>query len=174
MEKKIGDCVLELVQGDITEQETEAVVNAANKRLAPGGGVAGAIHRKAGRSLWEECRTLGGCETGEAKITSGHGLKADHIINTVGPVYSGSERDERLLRSSYRNSLDLAVKNGLDSVCFPALSTGAFGYPVRDAAKIALDEIKKFLEDNGEPKLVRMTLYSQGDFDVHVEELEKL
>ncbi len=162
----------EIVQGDITEQETDAVVNAANKRLAPGGGVAGAIHRAAGSELYEECKGLGGCETGEAKITDGYELPADRVIHTVGPVYSGREEDERDLGRSYRNSLQLAVENDIGTVAFPALSTGAFGYPTDEAAEVALEEIEKFLKDNDDLELVRMVLYSEEDYRKHEEIFE--
>ncbi len=174
IKKEVGSCSIELVQGDITEQETEAVVNAANKRLAPGGGVAGAIHRTAGPDLWEECKQLGGCETGEAKITGGHELKAKNIIHTVGPVYSGRETDEVQLRSSYRKSLQLAVDNGIDSISFPSISTGAFRYPTEKAAEIALDEINNFLEENQKPKTIRMVLYSQKDLEIYKKALDSL
>ena len=174
IKREVGQCTIELVQGDITEQETEAVVNAANKRLAPGGGVAGAIHRAAGPGLWDECKRLNGCKTGEAKITGGHDLKAEFVIHTVGPVYSGTEKDEVRLRNSYRNSLRVAVENDIESISFPALSTGAFGYPVKEASEIAFDEIKKFLEEEQTPETVRMVLYSDGDFQTHKEALESL
>ncbi|MFW6196542.1 MAG: macro domain-containing protein [Thermoplasmatota archaeon] len=172
--KNIGGCKVEVVQGDITNQETGAIVNAANKRLAPGGGVAGAIHKAAGPELWEECRNLNGCETGDANITKGYNLKADHVIHTVGPVYSGKGSDELNLRKSYRRSLEVAVENGIESVSFPAISTGAFGYPTKEAAYIAFEEIKDFLIENGEPELVRMVLYNQNDYEIHVEALEEI
>lgn len=135
MEKKFGNSRLELVEGDITTQDTEAVVNAANKRLAPGGGVAGAIHRAAGPELWEKCIKLGGCETGEAKITDDYELPASYIIHTVGPVYSGSSEDPKLLALCYRNSLKLAEENDIKSISIPALSTEAFGYPIENVAE---------------------------------------
>ncbi len=172
-EVEINGSIFEIVQGDITNQDTDAVVNAANKRLAPGGGVAGAIHSAAGPELYEECKELGGCETGEAKITKGYDLPSDHVIHTVGPVYSGTEEDEKDLRRSYRNSLKLAVENELKSVAFPALSTGAFGYPTDEAAEIAFEEIKKFLQDNNTLKLVKMVLYSEGDYKIHAKIFEK-
>lgn len=171
MKVEIGNSVLELTQGDITKQDTEAVVNAANKRLAPGGGVAGAIHSAAGPELWEECRKLGGCETGDAKITKGYKLPAAHVIHTVGPVYSGSARDAELLASSYRNSLELAEENGIKSISFPAISTGAFGYPVEEAAEIALETVIDYLEKGSEIDLVRFVLYDSNTFDVHQEKL---
>jgi len=164
----------ELVKGDITKQDTEAIVNAANKRLAPGGGVAGAIHRSAGPELYEECKKLGVCGTGEAKITKGYNLKADYVIHTVGPVFSGTEKDEIDLRSSYKNSLSLASSENIRSVSFPALSTGAFGYPPKEAAYIAMEEIRKHLESNELPSLVRMVLYSSEDYDIHKEVFEQI
>jgi O-acetyl-ADP-ribose deacetylase (regulator of RNase III) len=123
----IGQTTLEVVRGDITKQDTEAIVNAANKQLAPGGGVAGAIHRAAGRGLWEECKKLSGCNTGEAKLTSEYNLKAKYILHTVGPVYNGIPQDAEGLRTCYINSLRLADENGITSISFPAISTGAFG-----------------------------------------------
>ncbi len=171
---EINNSRLEVVKGDITKQETDAVVNAANKRLAPGGGVAGAIHKAAGPELYEECKELGGCETGDAKITGGYELPADHVIHTVGPVYSGSDKDEMDLRSSYRRSLEVALENDIESISFPSISTGAFGYPTDEAAEIALDEIKSFLEDNEGIDLVRMVLYSEEDYEIYLEKAEKI
>ncbi|MFP4135897.1 MAG: macro domain-containing protein [Candidatus Acetothermia bacterium] len=172
--REVNGSKLELLEGDITRQETEAVVNAANKRLAPGGGVAGAIHRAAGPKLWEESRKLGGCETGEAKITGGYELPASYVIHTVGPVYSGSPEDPELLESSYKNSLELAKEKGIESVSFPALSTGAFGYPEKEAGEIALKTIKDFLENNSVPELVRLVLYGKTSFRTHEEILESI
>jgi len=167
LQKEVNGNKFELLQGDITKQETEAVVNAANKKLAPGGGVAGAIHRAAGPKLWEESKQLGGCETGEAKLTKGYELPAAYVIHTVGPVYSDSPKDPQLLESSYRNSLKLAKKEGIKSIAFPALSTGAFGYPEGEAGEIAIKTIKSFLENNGVPELVRLVLYGESSFRVH-------
>ena len=172
--KDIAGSKIEVVQGDITNQDTDAIVNAANKKLAPGGGVAGAIHNAAGPKLWEECEKLNGCETGDAKITGGYNLKADHVIHTVGPVYSGKDSDELNLRKSYRRSLEVAVENGVESIAFPAISTGAFGYPTKEAAYIAFKEIKKFLEENDQPKLVRMVLYSRDDYEIHEEAVDEV
>lgn len=174
MEKKIGNSRLELVEGDITTQDTEAVVNAANKRLASGGGVAGAIHRAAGPELWEECRKLDGCETGEAKITNGYELPASYIIHTVGPVYSGSSEDPKLLASCYRNSLKLAEENDIKSISFPALSTGAFGYPMENAAEVALKTAADFLENGSEIELVRFVLYDSNALETHEKVLRSL
>ncbi|MCF7890241.1 macro domain-containing protein [Candidatus Bipolaricaulota bacterium] len=172
--KSVDGSRFELVRGDITKQETEAVVNAANKRLAPGGGVAGAIHRAAGDQLWEECKGLGGCETGEAKITEGYELSANYVIHTVGPVYSDSPEKPKLLESSYRNSLELARENGIESVSFPALSTGAFGYPEREAGRIAIKTIIDFLTNYSQPELVRLVLYGKSSFDLHRELLSDI
>lgn len=129
---------LELVQGDITQQEVDAIVNAANTSLLGGGGVDGAIHRAAGPQLLAETRTLGGCATGEAKISGGYQLKARHVIHAVGPVYDGTARSADLLASAYRRSLEVAHENGLKTVAFPAISAGIYGYPLAEAAPIAL------------------------------------
>ena len=165
-EKKIGNSIIRLVQGDITNQSTDAIVNAANTRLAPGGGVAGAIHRAAGPKLWEECKTLNGCNTGEAKITKGYNLKAKFVIHTVGPVYSESKHDKTHLASSYKNSLKLALDYNLKSISFPAISAGAFGYPLNDAARIALETVISFLQKEKRSLLVQFVLYDTHTLDV--------
>ncbi len=165
---KIGNSILELIAGDITVQDTEAVVNAANKALSPGGGVSGAIHRAAGPELWDECRTLGGCRTGEAKLSRGHNLKAKYVIHTVGPVYSGSKSDPEDLRDCYKNSLLLASRNKIKSVSFPSISTGIFGYPVNEASRVALKTITNFLEEHPEIELVRMVLFTEGDYGIYI------
>ncbi|MGR3322414.1 MAG: O-acetyl-ADP-ribose deacetylase [Pseudooceanicola sp.] len=134
-------------QGDITTLDVCAIVNAANRSLLGGGGVDGAIHRAAGPGLLEECRTLGGCETGSAKITGGHGLKARHVIHAVGPVWhGGGEGEADLLASCYRTAMDLAEKAGCRSVAFPAISTGVYGYPPEDAARVAVDTLRNWLD----------------------------
>jgi O-acetyl-ADP-ribose deacetylase len=166
MKTRINETVFKIVKGDITEQDTVAIVNAANKRLAPGGGVAGAIHRAAGPGLWVECKKLGGCETGEAKLTGGYHLKAEYVIHTVGPVYSGSSRDRENLATCYRNSLRLAYDNEISSISFPAISTGAFGYPVKEAAKVAVETITRVLEDLSISE-VRLVLYSDEALRTH-------
>ncbi|WP_065219995.1 MULTISPECIES: O-acetyl-ADP-ribose deacetylase [Butyricimonas] len=137
---------LKIIEADITTLDVDAIVNAANSSLLGGGGVDGAIHRAAGKELLAECRTLGGCKTGEAKITKGYSLKARHVIHTVGPVYSdGRHGEPELLAACYRNSLAVAAENGLKTVAFPLVSTGVYGYPMEDAARIALREIMTFL-----------------------------
>src|SRR5207237_373407 len=141
--------MIDAVRGDITEQAVDAIVNAANTTLLGGGGVDGAIHRAAGPELLAECRTLGGCPTGEAKITKGHKLPAKHVIHTVGPVWHGGKRNEdELLARCYRNSLALAIAHRIRSIAFPSISTGAYRFPLERAAGIAVREVKAFLRDD--------------------------
>jgi O-acetyl-ADP-ribose deacetylase (regulator of RNase III) len=175
MQITIGNATLELVQGDITQQETDAIVNAANPSLLGGGGVDGAIHRAAGPQLLEECRTLGGCETGDAKITKGYNLKAKHVIHTVGPVYRrDGTRAPELLASAYRRSLEVASWNGLLSVAFPSISTGAYGYPLEEAASIALGTVRDYLMDHPEIELVRFVLFDGNTLGTYEEALKEL
>lgn len=136
-----------LVQGDITRLEVDAIVNAANPSLLGGGGVDGAIHRAAGPGLLAECRTLGGARTGEAKLTGGHGLRARHVIHAVGPVWhGGTQGEDEALASCYRSAVHLAAERGLASIAFPAISTGAYGFPVERATRIAVEEVRRALE----------------------------
>ena len=171
---KVGNSVLELIIGDITLQETDAIVNAANSQLAPGGGVAGAIHRGAGPELWDECRTLGGCGTGEAKITRGYNLSAGYVIHTVGPIYAGRAHDPENLKNSYLNSLDLASRNNLKSISFPSISTGVFCYPIREASYIALKAMIDWLKYHPGIELVRMVLHSEEDYTIYKSALDAL
>jgi O-acetyl-ADP-ribose deacetylase (regulator of RNase III) len=173
---KIGECVLELVQGDITEQDTEAIVNAANERLIPGGGVDGAIHRKGGPSILEELRAkYTYCPTGQAVITGAGNLKAKYVIHAVGPIYKdGKSGEPELLASAYKNSLLKALEYNIDSISFPALSTGAYGYPLKDAAQIALKTVIEFLKENKKPKLVRFVLWGEESYKTFEEVLNTL
>jgi O-acetyl-ADP-ribose deacetylase len=139
---------MELLQGDITRLQVDAIVNAANRSLLGGGGVDGAIHRAAGPQLLAECKTLNGCETGQAKISAGYRLPSRHVIHTVGPVYRQRPQDSQLLAACYRNSLELAVAHGLKTVAFPAISCGVYGYPPEKACVIAVDTVKEFLQQD--------------------------
>ncbi len=139
---------LSICQGDITKLEVDCIVNAANRSLLGGGGVDGAIHRAAGPELLKECRTLHGCETGQAKITKGYNLKAAYVIHTVGPVYSGKPKDAELLADCYWNSLALAKENGVRSIAFPAISTGVYGYPLGEAAPVAAETVRQWMKEN--------------------------
>ena len=139
---------LSICQGDITKLDVDCIVNAANRSLLGGGGVDGAIHRAAGPGLLQECRTLHGCETGQAKITKGYNLKAAYVIHTVGPVYSGRPKDAELLADCYWNSLELARKHGVGSIAFPAISTGVYGYPKKAAAAIAVETVQQWMKEN--------------------------
>lgn len=164
---RIGSSYLEVVRGDITNQDTEAIVNAANTELAPGGGVAGAIHSAAGPKLWQECRTLGGCITGEAKLTKAYELPNKYVIHTVGPVYSGIDADEELLKNCYFNSLQLADSHKIRTISFPAISTGIFGYPIKDASEVAIRTIINYLEGETNIEVVRIVLYFEFSYKIH-------
>jgi len=153
--------MIELVRGNLVHQDVDAIVNAANTSLLGGGGVDGAIHAAAGRELLVECRTLGGCATGSAKITRGYGLKARHVIHAVGPVYSGSPRDAEILASTYRACLRIAIDRELSSIAFPSISTGAYRYPVDRAASVA---VRTVLDHRGS-LLVRFVLFDQATHD---------
>jgi O-acetyl-ADP-ribose deacetylase (regulator of RNase III) len=159
---------LEAVQGDITQQRVDAIVNAANTTLLGGGGVDGAIHRAAGPELLEECRRIGGCPTGEARITKGYRLPARYVIHTVGPVWSGGKRGEPdLLKSCYDNSLKLAEAHGVRSIAFPSISTGAYGYPKELAARVALEAVLDWVREGTHVELVRFVCFSRPDLEVY-------
>ena len=156
---------IEIVEGDITKKAVDAIVNAANTSLLGGGGVDGAIHRGAGPQLLEECRKLGGCETGQAKITKGYRLTAKWVIHTVGPVWDGGAyREEELLASCYRSSLGLALQHGIRSIAFPAISTGVYGFPLERATKIALNETVVFLKQNPAIERVIFVCFGQSAY----------
>ena len=165
---------IEITQGDITKLDVDAIVNAANTSLLGGGGVDGAIHRAAGPQLLKECRGLGGCPTGEARITRGYKLAARHVIHTVGPVYSGKPRDKALLTGCYRNSLQLATDHNLTSIAFPAISCGVYGYPIEKACKIAVDTTCTFLETHLSIARVIFMLFSPANLNVYEEYLRSL
>ena len=166
---------LRLIKGDITAIKADAIVNAANSSLLGGGGVDGAIHRAAGPELLEECRTIGGCPTGEVRLTLGYGLPSAHVIHTVGPVWHGGGRGEpALLSRCYRNALNLASKMRLDSIAFPSISTGAYGYPLEQAALVALDEVVTFIKDHDHPAVVVFVLFSSDALDAYTAARAKL
>lgn len=178
METKVNKTKLTLIRGDITEQDTEAIVNAANTSLLGGGGVDGAIHRAGGPSILEECKKIrakqGGCSTGEAVITTGGNLKAKYVVHTVGPIWSGGNRNEDLpLRDAYKNSLSLARDKGIQSLSFPSISTGAYGFPIERAAHIALSTVRDFLKIHTFEE-VRFVLFSEKDLNIYEESWKKL
>jgi O-acetyl-ADP-ribose deacetylase (regulator of RNase III) len=173
MDGKVFDRI-KIMQGDITTLQVDAIVNAANSSLLGGGGVDGAIHRAAGPELLAECRTIGGCPTGEARITNGYNLSARHVIHTVGPIYSGKPEDSQLLCRCYQNCLQLAVQNNIISIAFPAISCGVYGYPVDAACKIAVDTTCSFLQEHRSLKEVIFILFSAGNFEIYINYLDKL
>lgn len=175
MRVQVNQTLIELIQGNIVEQDVDAIVNAANSSLLGGGGVDGAIHHTAGPELLEETRRLNGCKTGDAKISGGYNLKARHVIHTVGPVYHPSDPTvAQLLASAYRRSLEVAVENNLETVAFPSISTGAYGYPVEEAAPIALSTVIRFAEEESRLKLVRFVLFSEPLLETFTSALHQL
>ena len=181
METKIGNTRIILVYGDITEQETEAIVNAANTGLMGGGGVDGAIHRKGGHDILRECKIIrqkiypDGLPTGNAVVTTGGKLKAKKVIHTVGPVWSGgASKESQLLAEAYKNSLEIALENGIKTISFPSISTGAYGYPVEKASKVALRAVIEFLKENSGIEEVRFILHSDHDMKTYEEALREI
>ncbi|MEJ2194315.1 MAG: O-acetyl-ADP-ribose deacetylase [Ignavibacteriaceae bacterium] len=160
--------IIKILQGDITRLDVDAIVNAANTSLLGGGGVDGAIHRAAGPELLEECKTLNGCNTGEAKITKGYNLPAKYVIHTVGPVWHGGKNnEEELLANCYRNTLKLAVENGISSIAFPAISTGVYHFPLEKATEIAIGETQKFLNEYNFINKVIFVAFDENTFNVY-------
>ncbi len=169
---QVGEALVRLTKGDITQQDTDAIVNAANSTLLGGGGVDGAIHRAGGPAILAECKRIvakiGQCDTGEAVITTGGDLRALHVIHTVGPVYRGGQQGEpELLANAYKNSYRLAIENGLKRIAFPSISTGVYGYPIEKASKIALQTVYTLLKEQGGLDEVRFVLFSDKDLDVY-------
>jgi len=163
---------IKIHKGDITKLEVDAIVNSANTTLLGGGGVDGAIHRIAGPELLEECKTLNGCPTGEAKITKGYNLPAKYVIHSVGPVWNGGKHNEdELLANCYRSSLILAVENGIKTIAFPAISTGVYRFPLERAVKIAVNEVQNFLQENNSIEKVVFVCFDSKTFDAYKEEL---
>ncbi|MEM1589232.1 MAG: O-acetyl-ADP-ribose deacetylase [Candidatus Bathyarchaeia archaeon] len=180
-EFQVGKAKVCIVQGDITEMDTDAIVNAANPSLMGGGGVDGAIHRKGGPKILEECKRIrateypNGLPTGKAVITTGGNLKAKYVIHTVGPVWrGGSQGEPELLAEAYRNSLKLAVSKGLKTISFPSISTGAYGYPIERACRVALTVVKEFLEKEDQLDKVVLVLFSKHDFEVYKEAAKEI
>ncbi len=165
--------ILEVVRGDITTQDTEAIVNAANARLAGGGGVDGAIHRAGGPEIKAECKKIGGCPTGFAVVTTAGRLKAKWVIHAVGPIYAGLPQDAEILKRTYTNSLRRVVEKECTSVAFPSISTGVYGYPIEHAAPIAMDTCVEFVKSHPSIKMIRFVLFSDPDFALYVKLLEQ-
>ena len=164
---------IKLFKGDITTLTADAIVNAANKSLLGGGGVDGAIHRTAGANLLKECRTLGGCNTGEAKITRGYNLKAKYVIHTVGPIYDIDDNPAKHLADCYKNSLNLAVQHAVHSIVFPCISTGVYAYPIEDATKIAIKTVKEWLKKNKNYDIsITFCCFDEATFDVYAKLLK--
>lgn len=175
MELQVGNSRLVLVQGDITREETDALVNAANSGLKGGGGVDGAIHRAGGPAILAECRKIGGCPPGQAVLTTGGNLKARYVIHTVGPIYrDGFHGEAEILASAYRESLELASAHKLQSLSFPAISAGVYGYPLQEAARIALTTVHDYLKTHSDIELVRFVLFGQNTFDAFAAVLRDL
>lgn len=165
---------IEVIQGDITTLQVDAIVNAANESLLGGGGVDGAIHDAAGPDLLEECRKIGGCPTGEARITKGYKLPAKHIIHTVGPIWRGGYKDEiDHLRNAYQNSLKIALSHNFETIAFPNISTGVYGFPKKSAAEIAFRAVREFIYRNKFPKKVIFVCFDEENYEIYREKLSQ-
>ena len=175
MKKEVRGIALEVVQGDISSQkDIEAVVNAANASLKMGGGVAGAIHRTAGPGLEKECRPLAPIKPGEAVITSGHNLPNEYVIHCLGPVYGRDKPEDELLAACYKNALKIAEKENIKTIAFPAISTGAFGYPVKEAAEVAFNTLKKVIPELKKLKKIRFVLFNNSDLEIHLDAMSRI
>jgi O-acetyl-ADP-ribose deacetylase (regulator of RNase III) len=181
LEFHVGNAKICLVQGDITDMDTDAIVNAANSSLMGGGGVDGAIHRRGGPKILEECKRLrarewpGGLPTGKAAMTTGGNLKAKYVIHTVGPIWrGGTQKEPELLADAHRNSLKLAVSEGLKTIAFPSISTGAYGYPTEKASRVALTTVKEFLEKEGNISKVIFVLFTKNDLEIYKEAAKEI
>jgi O-acetyl-ADP-ribose deacetylase (regulator of RNase III) len=167
--------MIEIIIGDITKQNVDAIVNAANKSLLGGGGVDGAIHKAAGFELLNECRTLNGCETGQAKITKGYNLPARYVIHTVGPIWNGGQNNENeQLANCYKNSLRLAVENHITSIAFPSISTGVYGFPIERASEIALNEIINFIKTDSSIENIKIICFGNKPYEIYNEKYNQL
>ncbi len=174
-ETTINKTQIEIVEGDITREKVDAIVNAANSGLRGGGGVDGAIHRAGGPAIMAECRTLGGCPTGDAKITTGGNLAAKYVIHAVGPVYRDGTRGEpELLASCYRRSLEVASENGCKSVAFPAISCGVYGYPIDAAARIAIDTVVAYAQEHDDIERVRFVMFGAPAYDAYAKVFDEV
>jgi O-acetyl-ADP-ribose deacetylase (regulator of RNase III) len=175
MKKRVGSCDVEIVEGDITRESTDAIVNAANETLLGGGGVDGAIHRAGGPAILEECRALGGCETGDAKITTGGNLPARYVIHTVGPVYRGGHDGEPdQLAHCYRRSLEVAADNAVATIAFPAISCGVYGYPLDEAANLAMESVCSYARHHEAINTVRFVLFTSDVLQAFEAALEEI
>ena len=172
---RVNNIIIECIRGDITAQpDIDVIVNAANKQLAPGGGVAGAIHRKAGPLLYQECKGLAPIETGQAVITKGYNLPNPHVIHTVGPVYSEEKNPAEKLALCFENCLRLADKNRLTSIAFPAISTGIFGYPVEEAAEVSIKAVLRTVPSLSSIKMIRFVLFDQESFEIFEQKMKEM
>lgn len=172
---KYKDTVINILRGDITEVSTDAIINAANNTLLGGSGVDGSIHKAGGPSILEQCKRIGGCPTGEAKITTAGELPSLYIIHTVGPIYKdGNQNENELLYSAYYNSLELAREYGLKTISFPSISTGAYGYPIKEAVKIAIKAVLDSLDSGATMEEVKFILFSEEDYEIYEKYLTDL